>query len=200
MDLFRSIEKASTGVYKQKGSKFLSFAWPVDSESAIQQHLTDLRKEYHDARHHCYAWRLGAEKDRYRANDDREPSGSAGLPILGQIRSRDLSNVMVVVVRYFGGTLLGVGGLIQAYRTAAAYALDNNKIIECKVYEQILLSFPYTAMNPVMRLCRDHQANFLQQDFGQSCQIKLSVWKRDSQALYESFLKIPDVRASLEKE
>ena len=119
-DLYKTIKHPSEGLYKEKGSKFLAFAYPVSSEEDIGRIITDLRKQYHDARHHCYAWRLGPEKDRFRVNDDGEPSGSAGKPIFGQIRSMDLSDVLVVVVRYFGGTLLGVGGLIRAYRAAVA--------------------------------------------------------------------------------
>ena len=122
-DLYLTIEKTTEGLYKETGSKFLAMAFPVSTREEISERLAELRKKYHDARHHCYAWRLGADMEEYRVNDDGEPSGSAGLPIFGQIQSRDLSNVLVVVVRYFGGTLLGVGGLIRAYRAAASGAL-----------------------------------------------------------------------------
>ena len=129
-DNYLSIEKRSEGIYKDRGSKFLAFAFPVYQEDEIKDILAELRKEYHDARHHCYAYRLGASKEIYRVNDDGEPSSSAGKPIFGQIQSNDLSNILIVVVRYFGGTLLGVGGLINAYRSAAADALINASIIE----------------------------------------------------------------------
>jgi uncharacterized YigZ family protein len=122
--------------------------------------LADLRKHYHDARHHCYAWQLGPEKDRFRVNDDGEPSGSAGKPILGQIQSRGLSDVLVVVVRYFGGKLLGVGGLIRAYRAAASDALDHNTLIERRVFDKIKLDFRYEQMNAVMKLIKDFQLDF----------------------------------------
>ena len=119
-DLFRTIETSSEGIYKEKGSKFLAFAYRVSREEEIKQHLEAVQKQYHDARHYCYAWRLGPQKIRYRLNDDGEPSGSAGKPIYGQIVKWDLSDLLVVVVRYFGGTKLGVGGLINAYRSAAS--------------------------------------------------------------------------------
>ena len=128
-DKYLTIEKNSDGIFKDRGSKFLAFAYPVSSPEEIKIILAELRKKYHDARHHCYAYMLGAEKETYRSNDDGEPSSSAGKPILGQIQSNNLSNILIVVVRYFGGTLLGVGGLINAYRSAAADAIRNANII-----------------------------------------------------------------------
>src|SRR6186713_1623645 len=127
---FFTITSASQGIYKEKGSKFLSFAYPVQSESDIKEHIAFLKSEYFDARHHCYAWMLGPERNHFRAFDDGEPNHSAGDPILGQIRSKNLTNVLVVVVRYFGGTKLGVGGLISAYKIAAEEALSKAVIIE----------------------------------------------------------------------
>ncbi|MCD4710671.1 MAG: YigZ family protein, partial [Bacteroidales bacterium] len=156
-DLYKTIQTPSEGIYKEKGSKFLSFACRVSNEESIKQHLATLQKQYHDARHHCYAWRLEPEKSRYRVNDDGEPSGSAGRPIYGQIVSRDLTDLLVVVVRYFGGTLLGVGGLINAYRSAASDALDHTSIIECKVYDRLRLEFGYDRMNAVMKVIKDFQ-------------------------------------------
>ena len=119
-DLYKSIQNPSEGLYKEKGSKFLAFAYPVSTVEEIKERMAYLQKQFHDARHHCYAWRLGADMERYRVNDDGEPSGSAGNPIFGQIQSRELSDILVVVIRYFGGTLLGVGGLINAYRSATS--------------------------------------------------------------------------------
>ena len=138
-DLYKTIQSPSKGIYKEKGSKFLAFAFSLSSEEKIKEQIGLLQKEYHDARHHCYAWRLGASMDRYRVNDDGEPSGSAGNPIFGQIQAHDLTNILVVVVRYFGGTLLGVGGLIRAYRSAASVALEQARIIELKVCNRVKL-------------------------------------------------------------
>jgi uncharacterized YigZ family protein len=189
-DLYRTIQHPSEGLCKEKGSKFLAFAYPVSTQEDIRQKLDDLRKQYHDARHHCYAWRLGPEKDRFRVNDDGEPSGSAGKPIFGQIQSRDLSDVLVVVVRYFGGTLLGVGGLIRAYRSAASDALDQNTLMERKVFDTIKLDFRYEQMNAVMKLIKDHQLEFDDQLFDLDCSLKLKVWKRNSEKVLREISKI----------
>jgi len=168
----------------------LAFAYPESTEEDIRQKLDDLRKQFHDARHHCYAWRLGPEKDRFRVNDDGEPSGSAGKPIFGQIQSRDLSDVLVVVVRYFGGTLLGVGGLIRAYRAAASDALEQNTLMEKKVFDTIKLDFRYEQMNAVMKLIKDHQLEFEDQLFDLDCSLKLKVWKRNSEKVLREISKI----------
>ena len=189
-DLYRTILKPSEGIYKEKGSKFMAFAYPVSSEEEINLYLQDLRKKYHDARHHCYAWRLGSGKNRYRVNDDAEPSGSAGKPILGQIQSRDLSDVLVVVVRYFGGTLLGMGGLIRAYRAAASEALDLNTVTERKVFESMQVEFGYERMNPVMKLIKDYDLDFEDQVFDLACSLRLKVWKRNSEKFVQDVLKI----------
>ncbi len=189
-DLYRTIEKSSEGTYKEKGSKFLAFAYPVRTEEEVQYHLQDLRKQYHDARHHCYAWRLGPEMTLYRVQDDGEPSGSAGKPIFGQIQSRELSDVLVVVVRYFGGTLLGVGGLIRAYRAAASEALDRNTVTERRVYDRLQLEFSYERMNPVMKLIKDFGLEFEDQVFDLACSLRLKVWKRKSEKFVQDVLKI----------
>ena len=181
IDIYRTIKTPSEGIYKEKGSKFLAFAYPVSHEAAIKEHLADLQKQFHDARHYCYAWRLQPEKTHYRVNDDGEPSGTAGKPIFGQIVSRDLSDLLVVVVRYFGGTKLGVGGLIQAYRSAASAALDHSKIIECKVYDKLKLEFGYDRMNAVMKIIKDLQLDFKQQEFDMDCSLILKSWKRQTE-------------------
>lgn len=199
-DHFWTIESPSKGSYKEKGSKFLAFAYPVSSEEEINQYRAELRKRYHDARHHCYAWRLGPEKLLYRVNDDGEPSGSAGKPIFGQIQSRDLSDILVVVVRYFGGTLLGVGGLIRAYRSAASDALDKNKITERRVFNKIKLDFAYPQMNSVMKLIKDKQLEFEDQDFDLDCSLILRVWKRTSEQVFNEFSKIEGCKISLIEE
>lgn len=199
-DIYLTIQSPSQGIHKEKGSKFLAFAFPVSKEEQISQFQADLRKEYHDARHHCYAWRLGADKILYRANDDGEPSGSAGKPIYGQIQSRDLSDVLVVVVRYFGGTLLGVGGLIRAYRAASSDALDRSPIIERRVYDRMSLEFGYNQMNSVMKLIKDYQLDFEDQIFDLDCSLTLKVWKRNSEQVVREFSKIEGCKTSLIEE
>jgi len=200
IDLYKTIQSDSEGIFKDKGSKFLAFAYPVNSEKEIKEKLAALRKEYHDARHHCYAWRLEPEKTRYRANDDGEPSGSAGKPIYGQIVSRDLSDLLIVVVRYFGGTLLGVGGLINAYRSAASDALDHNRIIENKVYDLLRVEFEYERMNTVMKVIKDNRLEFEDQQFDMDCSLTLKVWKRKTEWVLDSFSKITQCKISLIEE
>ncbi len=177
-DLYKTIENPSEGLYKEKGSKFLAFAYPVSTVEEIKERMAYLQKQFHDARHHCYAWRLGADMERYRVNDDGEPSGSAGNPIFGQIQSRELSDILVVVIRYFGGTLLGVGGLINAYRSATSDAFDQAQIVELKVYELIHVQFEYSQMNSVMKVIKDLDLSFENQDFDLNCSLTLKVWKR----------------------
>ena len=189
-DLYITIKHPSEGLYKEKGSKFLAFAFPVSTEADISQAMADLRKKYHDARHHCYAWRLGPEKDRFRVNDDGEPSGSAGKPIFGQIQSRNLSDVLVVVVRYFGGTLLGVGGLIRAYRAAASDALDQNTLMERRVFDTFKVDFRYEQMNAVMRLIKDCELDIEDQQFDLNCTLTLKVWKRKSEKVVREISKL----------
>lgn len=199
-DLYRTIKYPSEGSYKEKGSKFLAFAYPVSSEEEIKQYRAKLRKLHHDARHHCYAWRLGPEKLLYRVNDDGEPSGSAGKPIFGQIQSRDLSDILVVVVRYFGGTLLGVGGLIRAYRSAASDALDQNIVIERRVFDKMKLDFAYPQMNSVMKLIKDMHLEFEDQLFDLDCSLILRVWKRKSEQVFHEFSKIEGCKITLIEE
>ena len=179
MSAFYTIEGRSDALYKEKGSKFLAFAFPVSSEEEIRTCQEKLRKEYYDARHHCYAWRLGLSDQTWRANDDGEPSHSAGDPILGQIRSFDLTNVLVVVVRYFGGTKLGVGGLINAYKTATEEALTKANSFE--IFEEIKLElkFPYDILSTVERLISDLDIKVVNRDFQLDCRINGSL-KKDS--------------------
>jgi uncharacterized YigZ family protein len=191
-DIFRTIKEPSEGYFKDKGSRFLAFAFPVRSEDEIKHHLADLRKKYHDARHHCFAWRLGADMKRFRSNDDGEPSGSAGLPIMGQIRSRNLTDILVVVVRYFGGTLLGVSGLINAYRTAASDSLEKATVIQQKVLCKWMVKFGYPQMNQVMKVIKDHDLVMEDQQFDLECRIKLSVWKKKESQVIERFSRIDD--------
>lgn len=174
-DTYLTLKDESEGLYKEKGSKFLAFAYPVRNESEIKEKLDQLRKKYHDARHHCYAYILGKNQSIFRANDDGEPNHSAGDPILGQIRSHQLSNVMIVVVRYFGGTKLGVGGLIHAYKTAAADAIANNEIITAVLNERVKLDFEYLSMNEVMKLIKDYELQIVEQQFDNQCQLVVEV-------------------------
>jgi uncharacterized YigZ family protein len=174
-DTYLTISDDSEGLYKEKGSKFLSFAFPVSNEDEIKEKLEFLRKKFYDARHHCYAYVLGKDKAIFRTNDDGEPNHSAGDPILGQIRSNQLTNVLIVVVRYFGGVKLGVGGLISAYRTAAAAAISNNIIVEAIVKHKVKLQFDYLSMNNVMKTIKDYDLEIINQQFDNDCKISLLV-------------------------
>lgn len=174
-DSFFTISKPSQGLYKVKGSKFISFALPVSSESEINSYIQSFRKEYHDARHHCYAWKIGHDGERYRVNDDGEPSGTAGKPILGQINARKLTNILLIVIRYFGGILLGTGGLVKAYKNAASDALENSEIIEDYIYSIFDLTFSYTELNNIERLLGEYKAIKIEESFTDNCIIKIKV-------------------------
>lgn len=174
-DTYLTISKPSEGVYKEKGSKFLAYAYPVSSEDDIRGRIEELKKQYHDARHHCFAFILGFDGSQYRANDDGEPNHSAGDPILGQIRSRELTNTLVVVVRYFGGTKLGVSGLINAYKTAAAEALENNEITEKQITKRLHIRYGYEETNAVMKLISDFDLEIAEQKFEADCEMKFDV-------------------------
>ncbi len=174
-DSYRSISAPSEGLFKDNGSRFIARAYPVETEEEIRDIVSSLKKEYHDARHHCYAWRLGYRGDRFRASDDGEPSGSSGKPILGQIDSRGLSDVLVVVIRYFGGIKLGIPGLIRAYRTSTADALDSAEIIEKVASRRFRLHFGYMNMNAVMKIMKDLGLSPGGQDFGMECSMETSV-------------------------
>lgn len=174
-DTYRTIKKASSGLYKDKGSKFISFAFPVKDEDEINSKLAGLKKEYHDARHHCYAWSLGYDGESHRYNDDGEPSGTAGKPIFGQIRSFTLCNILIVVVRYFGGTKLGVRGLINAYKGAALDSIENNTIITNTIQDHYRVRFEYPQMNDIMRVLKENDLPQIKHDFGLDCSLEFSV-------------------------
>lgn len=174
-DTYLTIEDCSEGLYKDKGSKFIALVYPVGEEEEIKSIISKLRKDHHSARHHCYAWRLGAEMNSYRINDDGEPSGTAGKPIFGQIQSNNLTNILIVVIRYFGGTLLGVSGLINAYKKAAADAINNAEIISKQVEDIIEVSFDYSSMNDVMRLLKEEKLEMNDSVFNLSCKITVAV-------------------------
>ncbi|MBP6356253.1 MAG: YigZ family protein [Paludibacter sp.] len=182
-DTFRTIASSSEGSYKEKGSKFLSFAFPVKNVDEINQILAQYRKQYYDARHICYAYMLGNAKNEWRANDDGEPSGTAGRPILGQINSFELTNVLVIVVRYFGGILLGTGGLITAYKEASMDALEQANIVEQTIDEVFTVGFDYLLMNEVMRVIKEINPLVLDQSFDNMCSMKLSIRQSDAEKL-----------------
>lgn len=193
-DSYKSISTLSAGIYKDSGSKFLSFAYPVENEEEIKTIINSVKKEYFDATHHCYAYRLGLKGEPWRMNDDGEPSSTAGRPIYGQLLSYNLSDILVVVVRYFGGTKLGVPGLIKAYKTATADALSKASIIDKVVKEQMKISFDYENMNTVMRILKDFSIVPYNQEYDNSCSITVDVRLRDidsfKKKLEETILKI----------
>lgn len=196
-DLYTTLLSPSEGVYKEKGSKFLAFAYPVMEEEEIKQHIQELKQKYYDARHHCYAWQLGLDENHYRVNDDGEPSGTAGKPIHGQIRSHGVTNVLVVVVRYFGGTKLGTSGLINAYKLASADALANAALVERTINNHYRMCFSYAVMNDVMRVIKEEAPEVSSQQFDIACTMNLSVRLTASEALVNRLEKIEGVEVEL---
>ncbi len=190
IDEYLTISKLSEGFFKDRGSKFLAFAYPVSTEKEIKELQEKLRSDYYDARHHCFAYMLGLEKDVFRANDDGEPSSTAGKPILGQIRSFDLTNILIVVIRYFGGTKLGVGGLINAYKTAAEDVLKNAKIIKKILHDFYELKFEYPVMNDIMKILKEEKIETYDQKFDLSCSITLSLRKAEVDKVLSKFDRI----------
>jgi uncharacterized YigZ family protein len=180
-----TIQGIAEGAYKEKGSKFLAFAYPVESEEEVKEKVAMLKKRYFDARHHCYAYILGSDKSKIRANDDGEPNHSAGDPILGQIRSKNLTNVLVVVVRYFGGVKLGVGGLIAAYKTAAENALAKAIIIEKDVLQSFKLRYGYANTPEVMRLVKEFELAVVAQTFDEHCSMNVKISLKHKQSFLE---------------
>ena len=174
-DAYRSIAARSEGLFKDNGSRFIALAFPVETEEEVKEIVAGLRKEYHDARHHCFAYRLGYKGDRFRSSDDGEPSGSAGRPILGQIDSLGLSDVLVVVVRYFGGIKLGIPGLIRAYKTSTADALSQAEVIDKVAGKTFRVRFDYLAMNAVMKVLKEMGLQPSAQDFGLACTLEVRV-------------------------
>ncbi|MBC35298.1 MAG: YigZ family protein [Bacteroidetes bacterium] len=193
-DTYNTIDKTSEGLYKEKGSKFIARAFPVKTEEDVKACLADLRKEFYDARHHCYAYQLGFDKSAFRMNDDGEPSGTAGRPIFGQIQSHDLTNILIVVIRYFGGTKLGVSGLINAYKSAAKEAIYYNKIETKTIDEVYQLNFAYPIMNDVMKVMKDYSLEQFDQAFEMDCELKFIVRKGESNLVYDKLSKIRDLK------
>lgn len=189
-DEFKTIVNIGEGTYSEKRSKFLAFAHHVETLEEIKDIIQEYRKKYYDARHVCYAYMLGAKRDDFRANDDGEPSSTAGKPILGQINSRELTDVLVVVVRYYGGVNLGTGGLIVAYKTAAAASLDASEIVIRQVESVITYDFPYVMMNAVMKVVKDIKPRIISQTYNGTCEIKLGIRQSEAEQLKERLKKL----------
>ncbi|VEI53058.1 IMPACT family protein [Capnocytophaga sputigena] len=192
MDTYKTIASSVQEViFKEKSSKFLGYAFPVTSEEEIKTHLEEVKKAHFSARHWCYAWQLGyGTNQRYRANDDGEPNNTAGIPIYGQIQSFELTNILVIVVRYFGGIKLGVGGLVQAYKTTAQLTLQEAEIEEKLITEELRIRFEYPLMNKVMRVVKEQNLNITQQLLTENCELHLAIRQSDYQRMQELFENI----------
>lgn len=187
-DTYKTLAKPSEEIlYKEKNSKFFGYAFPVTNEDEIKNQLETLRKQHHGAVHFCYAFQLGTDKIQYRANDDGEPSNSAGMPIYGQIQSFGVTNVLVVVVRFFGGVKLGVGGLISAYRTSAQMALENAEIVEKTIDIFFKIDFDYKNMNKVMRIIKEKNLSIISQNMNESCEITIATRKKNAELIFDIF-------------
>ena len=193
IDKYKTIASTSEGFFKEKGSKFYAFAFPINSENDIKPIQEKLRKEYYDARHHVFAWKLGVGDEHYRASDDGEPANSSGPPILGQIRSHELSDILIIVIRYFGGTKLGIPGLINAYKTAAKSAIDTNTIITRTITKRFKISFVYENMNLVMRKLKDEKLEQLNPKFELQCSLEIEVKLSDSARIFNLFNNLQNI-------
>lgn len=193
-DTFLTLAGESNGLFKDRNSKFLYYAFPVRSEEEVKEKQAELKKKYYDARHHCYAFVIGRDGDFFRASDDGEPNHSAGDPILGQIRSHNLTNTLIVVVRYFGGTKLGVSGLINAYKTSASMAIEENEIIEEQVKERVSIHFPYPVMNDVMKLVKQYELEIIDQEMTLDCKITLEFREKLKETVLETLEDIQDLK------
>jgi uncharacterized YigZ family protein len=189
-DTYKTIKASSEGYFMEKRSKFYAFAYPVETEEEIKEHLSVLKKRYYDAHHHVYAWILGADKTHYRTNDDGEPTGSSAKPIYGQLLSNDLTNIVISVVRYFGGVKLGVPGLINAYRTSAQDALQNAEIIEKAVEDCFELHYDYVLMNEVMKILKEEPVTIVEQEFDNQCKILLRIRRCHSDRIKTRFIEL----------
>lgn len=194
MDSYKTIQSLSEGTYSEKRSKFLAFAMPVRSVDEVKQHVAEYQKKYYDARHVCYAYMLGAERLEFRANDNGEPSGTAGKPILGQINSNELTDILIIVVRYFGGVKLGTSGLIVAYRLAAAEAIAAAEIVERTVDEDVTVFFEYPFMNDVMRIVKEENPQILSQSYDTDCSMTLRIRKDSMSRLKARLEKVSSLR------
>jgi uncharacterized YigZ family protein len=193
-DTYNTINSTTAGEFKDRGSRFIAYSVPVKSETDVKEQLELIRKKHHDARHHCYAYRLGPDKSAYRINDDGEPSGTAGKPIYGQILSKDLTNILIVVVRYFGGTKLGVSGLINAYKTSAREALEKATILTKTINDIYEVEFEYDDTSSVMRILKDEGLKPYEQIYEEKCMLKFEVRKKLTDRVYERFNKINNLK------
>lgn len=199
-DTYKTLSKPSEEIlFKEKNSKFFVTAFPVTSEEEIKNNLDILRKKHFGAGHFCYAFQLGTDKIQFRANDDGEPNNSAGAPIYGQVQSFDLTNVLVVVVRFFGGTKLGVGGLISAYKTAAQLALENSEIIEKTINIHYIISFDYKNMNKVMRVIKEKNLILISQKLEENCQIEIATRKKNAEVVFDIFNSLFEIDIKLKE-
>lgn len=196
-DCYNSISTRAEGLFKDNGSRFIALAFPVETEEEVKAIVSDIRKEYHDARHHCYAYRLGLDGDVWRASDDGEPAGSAGRQILGQIDSAGLSDILVVVVRYFGGIKLGIPGLIRAYKTSTSDALANASVMEKIAGRWYRIGFGYAQMQDVMKLVKDMDLPQRAQDFGEYCSMEVRVRKNLNDDFLERSKKISNFKINI---
>lgn len=193
-DTYKTIEISVENIlYKEKNSKFFGFAFPVTSEIEVKTHLENLKSEHFSARHWCYAYQIGTEVIKFRANDDGEPSNSAGMPIYGQIQSFDITNVLVVVVRYFGGVKLGVGGLISAYKTTAQLTLEEANIIEKTIDKQFKITFDYKNMNKVMRIIKEKNIQIINQKMELNCEIEIATRKKNAKEIVDIFTALFEI-------
>ena len=196
-DTYLSIKEKTEGLFKDKGSKFIAYAYPIKNEKEIKEIIQDLKKEHYSARHHCYAYRLGPTGDQYRANDDGEPSGTAGRPILGQLLSNELTNVLIVVVRYFGGTLLGVSGLINAYKNATADVISKSTIIEHIVEHNYILTFDYPLQSSVMRIIKEDELEIVNAKYEMNCELIVAIRLNKEEGVLNKFQKIDQLKVDL---
>ncbi|MFI3332620.1 MAG: YigZ family protein [Rikenellaceae bacterium] len=192
-DTYKTILEPCESLYKEKSSKFLIYAYHVETEEEIKACLEPLRKLHYDATHHCYAWRIGYRGEKFRANDDGEPSSTAGKPILGQLISHEVTNCLIVVVRYFGGTKLGVSGLIEAYRDSAAQVIEEAEVVELTIDVTLTIEFSYMSMNSVMRIVKEEQPKIVEQEFDNLCRMRLAIRESKSAVLISKLEKVEGV-------
>lgn len=193
-DTYKTIALPSEGIFKDKGSKFISYAFPVSDEESVKEIVQRIKKEHYSARHHCYAYRLGFSGENYRVNDDGEPSGTAGKPIYGQLLSKDLTNILVVVVRYFGGTLLGVSGLINAYKSATIDVIANSEIVTKIILKRFRLQFDYMTQNSVMKIIKDEQLEIVKSEYQMYCILEVLVRLQKEENILEKMRKIEGLK------
>ncbi len=187
-DTYNTIENAVENIlFKEKNSKFIGYAYPITSENEVKTHIENLKKDHFSARHWCYAYQIGTETFKFRANDDGEPSNSAGMPIYGQIQSFEITNVLIVVVRYFGGVKLGVGGLISAYKTTAQLTLEEANIVEKTIDKHFKITFDYKNMNKVMRIIKEKNIDIVNQKMELNCEIEIATRKKNAKTIFDIF-------------